>query len=110
MPRRCCAWPGCDQRGRYRAPKARERLREFQWFCLEHIREFNRGWDYFQGMSQADIDGHRRADVTWHRPTWRYGTAYGFADDWRDVFGLFGDGSTAARAGRRRGRAARPRR
>ena len=43
-------------------------------------------------MSQADIDSHRRADVTWHRPTWRYGTAYGLADDWRDVFGLFVDG------------------
>jgi len=92
MPRRCCEWAGCDSAADYRAPKARDRLREFQWFCLEHIREFNRGWDYFAGMSQADIDGHRRADVTWHRPTWRYGTAYGLADDWRDVFGLFVDG------------------
>lgn len=92
MAQRCCAWPGCDSEAGYRAPKARNRLREFQWFCLEHIREFNRGWDFFAGMSQADIDDHRRADVTWHRPTWRYGTAYGLADDWRDVFGLFVDG------------------
>lgn len=92
LPPRCCAWPGCDSHADYRAPKARDRLREFQWFCLEHIREFNRGWDYFAGMSQSDIDDHRREDVTWHRPTWRYGTAYGLADDWRDVFGLFVDG------------------
>ena len=92
MSPRCCEWPGCDSHGDYRAPKARDRLREFQWFCLEHIREFNRGWDYFAGMSQSDIDNHRREDVTWHRPTWRYGTAYGLADDWRDVFGLFVDG------------------
>ena len=35
------------------------------------------GWDYFAGMSQAEIERHRRADVTWHRPTWRFGTAYG---------------------------------
>lgn len=91
MPGRCCEWPGCDLAGQYRAPKARNRLREFQWFCLEHVREFNRGWDFFAGMSQADIDDHRRADVTWHRPTWRYGTAHGLADDWRDVFGLFVD-------------------
>ena len=93
MPRRCCEWAGLrfgmPTTGR---PRLATGLREFQWFCLEHIREFNRGWDYFAGMSQADIDGHRRADVTWHRPTWRYGTAYGLADDWRDVFGLFVDG------------------
>ena len=100
LPRRCCEWSGCDQEAPYRAPKGRERLREFQWFCLDHIREFNRGWDYFQGMSQADIERHRRADVTWHRPTWRYGTAYGFAENWRDVFGLFGDAADGKRAWR----------
>ena len=48
MPPRCCAWAGCDQEAPYRAPKGRDRLREFQWFCLEHIREFNRGWDYLR--------------------------------------------------------------
>ena len=99
--------PGGRRIGR---PRAASSLREFQWFCLDHIREFNRGWDYFQGMSQADIERHRRADVTWHRPTWRYGTAYGFAENWRDVFGLFGERRRQARAARSRGRAARPRR
>jgi hypothetical protein len=90
--RRCCAWPGCVEEAQYRAPLGRERLREFQWLCLEHVREFNRGWDYFQGMSMAEIERHRRADVTWHRPTWRYGTGYGFADSWRDLFDLLGKG------------------
>jgi DnaJ-domain-containing protein 1 len=98
VPPRCCAWSGCDQEAPYRAPKGREQLREFQWFCLDHIREFNRGWDYFQGMSQAEIERHRRADVTWHRPTWRYGTAYGFGEAWRDVFGLFGDAADRGQA------------
>jgi DnaJ domain len=105
MPRRCCAWPGCDSEGDYRAPRSRDRLREFQWLCLEHVREFNRSWDFFAGMSQSEIDGHRRDDVTWHRPTWRYGTAFGFTDRWRDVFGLFGE--EARGAGPRR--PARPR-
>jgi DnaJ domain len=105
---RCCAWPGCDREGQYRAPKGRRQLREFQWLCLEHVREFNRGWDYFQGMSQAEIDRHRRADVTWHRPTWRYGTAYAFAGSWRDVFGLFGD-AAAGGAGQSRPEPPRPR-
>jgi hypothetical protein len=106
MPRRCCAWPGCDSEGNYRAPRSRDRLREFQWLCLEHVREFNRTWDFFAGMNQSEIDGHRRDDVTWHRPTWRYGTAFGSADRWRDVFGLFGE-EARGRAGPRR--PARPR-
>jgi hypothetical protein len=104
-PRRCCAWPGCDAEGGYRAPRSRDRLREFQWLCLEHVREFNRTWDFFAGMSQSEIDGHRRDDVTWHRPTWRYGTGFGFEDRWQDVFGLFGGESP----GDDRRRAARPR-
>lgn len=89
MTRRCCDWPGCEGEGEYRAPKARDRLREFQWFCLEHIREFNRGWDFFAGMSPADIEAHRRADTTWHRPSWRFGAAFGPNTAWHDVFGLF---------------------
>ena len=91
IQRRCCAWPGCDADGEYRAPKARDRLREFQWLCLDHVREFNRGWDFFAGMSQADIEAHRRADVTWHRPTWRFAAAFGPDGQWHDVFGLFAE-------------------
>jgi hypothetical protein len=92
IQRRCCAWPGCEAEGEYRAPKGRDRLRDFQWLCLDHVREFNRGWDFFAGMTQADIEAHHRADVTWHRPTWRFAAAFGPDGRWHDVFGLFGDG------------------
>ena len=44
-------------------PGARDRLREFQWFCLDHIREFNRGWDYLRrhepGRDRAASAGRR---------------------------------------------------
>ncbi len=66
-----CAWPGCDAPAPFRAPRSRDCLRDYQWLCLEHVREFNRTWDYFQGMSSGEIDQHRREDVVWHRPTWR---------------------------------------
>ncbi|MEJ5233824.1 MAG: J domain-containing protein, partial [Geminicoccaceae bacterium] len=65
--------PGCDAEGRYRAPRSREELRNYRWLCLEHVREHNRRWDYFAGMSPEEIERHRRADVTWHRPSWRFG-------------------------------------
>lgn len=95
-PRRACAWPGCEAEGDYRAPKSRDQLREFQWFCLDHIREFNRGWDFFAGMSMSEIEAHRRADVTWHRPTWRFGTGAGWGERWQDLFDLFADDAGTA--------------
>ncbi len=75
---RRCAWPGCEEEGLYPAPRSRERLRDYVWFCLAHVREYNARWDYFAGMSAAEIDAHRHADFTWHRPTWRFGTGPGW--------------------------------
>ena len=90
--RRGCGWPGCEEAGTHRAPASRERLREFRWFCLAHVREYNRQWDFFAGMTEAEIEAHRRADVTWHRPTWRLGTAWRGAEPGAaDPFGFFAD-------------------
>lgn len=87
---RACEWPGCGCDAAYPAPRGRDRLREFQWFCLDHIREFNRGWDFFKGMSTADIEAHQRADVTWHRPSWHFGTRTPDESLFDDLFELFG--------------------
>lgn len=86
-----CAWPGCSASGDYPAPEARDRLRSFRWFCLEHVRAYNLAWDYFAGMSEPEIEAHQRADTTWHRPTWRWGarSAAGPAPRFDDPFGLF---------------------
>ena len=35
-----CDHPGCNKRGEYRAPKDRK-LKEYYWFCLEHVQEYN---------------------------------------------------------------------
>ena len=99
-PRRPCDWPACRLGGDYRAPKSRERLREFFYFCLEHVRAYNRAWDFFAGMSQAEIEGYLREDVTWHRPTWPLGSQHEHATGWRwqDPYHLFlnGDGLNGA--------------
>jgi hypothetical protein len=89
---RCCAWPGCAAGGDYPAPQSPRELRAFIWFCLAHIREYNKNWNYFAGMNEHEIEAHLRADTTWHRPSWRFGT--GGIDDagrFRDPFGFFGD-------------------
>jgi DnaJ-domain-containing protein 1 len=93
-PRRPCDWPACRLGGDYRAPKSRERLREFFYFCLEHVRAYNRAWDFFAGMSQAEIESYLREDVTWHRPTWPLGSQHEPVTGWRwqDPYHLFLNG------------------
>ena len=58
----------------HRAPKSRENLREYYWFCLEHVREYNKSWNYFEDMSEEQISTYRHNSATWHRPTWDLGT------------------------------------
>lgn len=70
LDRRPCDIPGCEGAGEFRAPKGRDRLREYFWFCLDHVRAYNQTWDYFSGMSEAEIERHIRTDTTWQRPTW----------------------------------------
>lgn len=70
MPRLCDV-PGCCDHGEFRAPKSRKELRDYYWFCLDHVREYNRNWDYFNGMDEADIEQHIRKSTIWDRPTWK---------------------------------------
>lgn len=54
-----CSWPGCDDAGEFRAPGVRpsgfDGPGDYRWFCLDHIREFNTGYDYFDGMEAEEI-------------------------------------------------------
>ena len=68
-----CQHPDCGQPGVYRAPKSRTQLNEYFWFCLDHVRDYNKAWDYYAGMSQAEIERHVRSDVVGGRPTWPLG-------------------------------------
>jgi len=68
---RCCDMPGCNLEGDFRAPKDRG-LNEHYWFCLEHVREYNQAWDFFSGMSAAEIEEHILRSALWDRPTRRF--------------------------------------
>jgi DnaJ-domain-containing protein 1 len=70
---RGCDHPGCAGAGLYRAPKGRDRLNEYFWFCLDHVREYNSSWDYYAGMTTEQIEAETRRDTTWQRPTWPMG-------------------------------------
>jgi curved DNA-binding protein CbpA len=95
---RVCDHPGCTEAGEYRAPRSRQRLDDYYWFCLEHVREYNRSWNYYAGMSDAEVEADLRRSTTWERPTWRFGAgeagrrsqAYRRVND---PFGFFDDES-----------------
>jgi hypothetical protein len=70
---RACDNPGCAKEGEYRAPKSRSSLNEYWWFCLDHVREYNRAWNYHEGMSPEQIEAEIRRDTTWQRPSWPLG-------------------------------------
>lgn len=78
---RLCEFPGCGHAGEHRAPKSRDALHEYRWFCLDHVREYNKAWNYFEGMTQAEIEAFQSSVCTWHRETWRPFTTPGFPDD-----------------------------
>lgn len=67
---RICAWEKCRAPAPHPAPKSPERLREYHWFCAEHVREYNRSWNFFSGMNDAEIQQYIEGNLTGHRPTW----------------------------------------
>ena len=68
---RGCDWPDCESKGIHRAPASPQDLDSFRWFCPDHIKEYNKRWDYYKGMSADEIDAARRSDQSWDRPTWK---------------------------------------
>jgi hypothetical protein len=66
--------PACQAMGEYRAPKSRRNLSDYHWFCLEHVRAYNAGWDFYKGMSPGEIEAQLRADTAWQRPSWPLGS------------------------------------
>lgn len=96
---RVCDHPGCGGHGGFRAPKSRRALNDYYWFCLDHVREYNRAWDYYKGMSPGEIEAEMRRDTTWQRPTWPLGRL-GLGGDERmvDPFGVLGRRRSQPRA------------
>ena len=119
---RACDRPGCACEGSYRAPVSRDKLNEYYWFCLDHVREYNAAWNYYEGMSEEEVEASVRSDTTWQRPTWplggrfsesrRAGPLGGGFRYWRahirDDFGFFGEGGEAQPGGGERAKREAP--
>ena len=113
---RPCDHADCRAPAATRAPKSRDLMGEHYWFCQAHAAEYNRTWNFFAGMSEAEIRTRMAEDVaTGGRPTWsisqggRNREAAAGRAPFRDPFGLFGavqgrEASARAAAERRLGK------
>jgi hypothetical protein len=104
--RRCDA-PGCTAEGTYRAPMGRLREGQYLCFCLDHVREYNASYNYFNGMNDTDVARYMKDATIGHRPTWTMGTrrgAKGFREEGQpteDPLGLYRGGVRRPQAQKR---------
>ena len=84
---RKCDHPGCNEPGEYRAPKDR-RLKEYYWFCLKHVQEYNAKWNYYDGLDEEEAGAHERS-----RMHFKFGSRikYNFGFDFKGNFEFFDD-------------------
>ena len=75
-----CEWANCKRIGKFKAPLERDNSKNHKWLCEDHIKLFNKNWNYFEGMSQNEIENFLKSDLTWHRPTQKFGSADNYFD------------------------------
>jgi len=73
-----CEWSSCKESGEFKAPVEKDNSRKYRWLCEEHIKLFNKNWNYFEGMGQDEIVDFLKSDLTWHRPTQRFASSDNF--------------------------------
>ena len=109
---RRCEAQGCTAEGTHRAPKGRKSEGQYFWFCIDHVRAYNKAYNYFSGMNDDAVQAFQRDAIVGHRPTWRMGVNAGGAEaqppggrakaGWgstvRDPFEMFGANFQARRA------------
>lgn len=66
-----CGIQGCMESGDFRAPKDRS-LDEYYHFCAKHVGDYNRAWNFFDGMSDADVQDQVYKSMFGDRPTWKF--------------------------------------
>jgi DnaJ domain len=87
---RDCDWSGCGEPGEFRAPgpsgSSFDGPGDYRWFCLDHVREFNAGYDWFEGMSADEILAAQHPIHGWDRQTRAFSPTAGIdsAPRWAD--------------------------
>ena len=73
-----CDWGKCTEIGLYKAPIEKDNSKKFRLLCLEHIKLFNKNWNYFSDMNEDEIEHFIKSDLTWHKPTKSFSSSENF--------------------------------
>lgn len=100
-----CDFPGCNKPGEYRAPKNRG-LKEYYWFCLEHVQAYNAKWNYYEGEDDEEAaaaaeEEKKKARQRMHFNGFRSKINYSFGRRLRDEFGFSATSAATCRRQRK---------
>ena len=73
-----CDWNNCSKEGSYKAPIEKDNSKKYRMLCLYHVKEFNKNWNYFDGMNDSQICEFIKSDMTWHKPTQSFSSSDNF--------------------------------
>ena len=68
-----CAWPGCSRPAPIVRRAAANWRASTSILCIDHVREYNKTYNYFEGLDNAAVSSWQKDALTGHRPTWRLG-------------------------------------
>ena len=52
--------------------------KNIECLCLEHVKEFNKNWNYFSGMNDDQVINFLKSDMIWHKPTQSFSSSDNF--------------------------------
>jgi hypothetical protein len=73
-----CEWNNCNEIGEYKAPVEKDNSKKYRMLCLEHVKEFNKNWNYFLGMNDDQVLNFLKSDMVWHKPTQSFSSSDNF--------------------------------
>ena len=73
-----CDWDNCEELGSYKAPTEKDNSKKYRLLCLNHIKIFNKKWNYFDDMTDQEVEFFVKSDLTWHKPTKSFGSSENF--------------------------------
>ena len=83
-----CSVRGCREPGEFRAPLTPSDFDgpgTWQWLCLEHVRQHNAKYNFFEGMTPDEIEAAQSPIAGWERATRAFAHAGADAGPvWRD--------------------------
>ena len=73
-----CDWNNCKKIGAYKAPIEKDNSKNYRLLCLNHVKEFNKNWNYFAGMNDEQVYNFLKSDMTWHKSTQSFSSSDNF--------------------------------